>query len=102
LEASKADGTITNHGSGREFWYELPEDGVAVIARTRTKEYSRFRLRLWPFGSAGAAPQGPILPVADAGANEIVELGSSFRLDGTQSRSPAAKALVKFKWTQLS
>lgn len=102
LEASKADGTITNHGSGREFWYELPEDGVAVIARTRTKEYSRFRLRLWPFGSPGAAPQGPVLPVANAGADEIVELGTSFRLDGTQSRSPAAKALVKFKWTQLS
>jgi len=102
LEASKADGAITNHGSGREYWYELPEDGVAVIARTRTKEYSRFRLRLWPFGSAGAAPQSPILPVANAGADEIVELGTSFRLDGTQSRSPAAKALVKFKWTQLS
>lgn len=102
LEAMSEKGMITNHGSGREYWYELPDDGLAVISRTKHKEYTRFRLRLWPFGTPGAAPQGPILPVADAGPDAVVESGVSFRLDGSGSRSPAGLPLRKFKWIQLS
>ena len=102
LEAANEHGMITNHGSGRDFWYELPSDGEAVISRTKHKEYSRFRLRLWPFGTPGAAPQGPILPIANAGPDNTVELGQSFILDGGQSRSPAGLPLRKYKWIQLS
>lgn len=102
LEAMGENGLITNHGSGRDYWYELPADGEAVIARTRHKEYSRFRLRLWPFGSPGAAPRGPILPVADAGEDRQAEYGASFILDGSGSRSPAGLPLRKYRWIQLS
>ncbi len=102
LEAANEHGMITNHGSGRDFWYELPADGEAVISRTKHKEYIRFRLRLWPFGTPGAAPQGPVLPVADAGADAMVELGETFRLDGAHSRSPAGLPIRKYKWIQLS
>jgi hypothetical protein len=102
LDAASEHGMITNHGSGRDYWYELPADGEAVIARTKHKEYSRFRLRLWPFGTPGAAPQGPVFPIANAGADGMVEFGESFRLDGAQSRSPAGLPLRKYKWTQLS
>ena len=102
LEAASEHGIITNHGSGRDYWYALPADGEALITRTKHKEYTRFRLRLWPFGTPGAAPQGPIFPVANAGEDRIVELGEAFALDGAQSRSPAGLPLRKFKWIQLS
>ncbi len=102
LEARRHDGAITNHGTGREYWYDLPADGIAVISRTKHKEYTEFRLRLWPFGSPGTAPQGPVLPVADAGPDAQEELGHSFDLDGSGSRSPIGAALTKFKWIQLS
>lgn len=102
LEASSEHGLITNRGTGRDYWYTLPADGEATISRTRHKEYTRFRLRLWPFGTPGAAPQGPVFPVANAGEDRIVEYGEAFRLDGAQSRSPAGLPLRKFKWIQLS
>lgn len=102
LEASSEHGLITSRGNGRDYWYTLPADGEATISRTRHKEYTRFRLRLWPFGAPGAAPQGPVFPVANAGEDRIVEYGEAFRLDGAQSRSPAGLPLRKFKWIQLS
>lgn len=102
LEAASEHGIVSNHGSGRDYWYALPADGEALITRTKHKEYTRFRLRLWPFGTPGAAPQGPVFPIANAGEDRIVEFGEVFALDGAQSRSPAGLPLRKFKWIQLS
>jgi hypothetical protein len=102
LEARSENGIITNHGSGRDYWYTLPADGEAVIARTRHKEYSLFRLRLWQLGAPGASPHGPIPPIAHAGTDRTVDSGTSFRLDGSMSRTPSGVPLRTFKWTQLS
>ncbi|GEM_PF-2598001 len=102
LEARTQLGVITNRGAGREYWYELPADGEAVITRTKHKENLLFRLRLWPLGAPGAAPHGPIPPIANAGSDKTVEVGKSFQLNGSLSRSPSGIPLRKFKWTQLS
>jgi hypothetical protein len=102
LETRSEHGLISNRGSGRDYWYDLPSDGLAIVRRTRHKEFTLFRLRLWPYGAPGAAIPGPILPIAHAGENRIVEIGEPFRLDGALSRSPSGLPLKKFKWTQLS
>ena len=102
LEARSENGLITNHGSGRDYWYDLPADGEAVIARTKHKEYSLFRLRLWQLGAPGAAPHGPIPPIAHAGTDRTVDAALSFRLDGSMSRTPSGVPIRTYKWIQLS
>lgn len=102
LEARSEAGLITNHGSGRDYWYDLPADGEAVITRTKHKEYSLFRLRLWQLGAPGAAPHGPVPPIAHAGTDRTVDAGNSFRLDGSLSRAPSGVPIRTFKWTRLS
>ncbi len=51
-------------------------------------------------GMAAPAPEA-ILPVADAGRDQVVPPGRSFDLDGSASRAAPGRSLQLFEWRQL-
>lgn len=94
-------GIITVKGLGQDFWYELVGDQEIRLVRSGANTTGDMDLRvvIWPFGEIGA---GPILPMADAGDDMVVESGRSFTLDGSKSRAFEGRQLSKYIWTQLS
>jgi hypothetical protein len=101
LQARSADGIITSEGLGISFWYELVGDQEIRLVRGLAEIATELSLRatIWPFSPAGA---GPLLPIADAGPDMVVELGQSFTLDASKSKAFGGKQLVKYIWTQMS
>ncbi|MGE3509570.1 MAG: phage tail protein [Vicinamibacterales bacterium] len=51
-------------------------------------------------GMAAPAPEA-VLPVADAGRDQVVPFGRSFDLDGSASRAAPGRSLQFFEWRQL-
>jgi hypothetical protein len=104
LQARRDDGIITTDGFGQEFWYELIGDQeVRVVRRGGVEaavENLELRVMLWPAsGQSGAAP---VLPVADAGDNVVIDQGESFGLDASRSRAFGGRQLIKYIWQQFS
>jgi hypothetical protein len=97
---SRKDGVISGQGFGTSYWYELPGAQEIRLRRTPDAEGSlELRAMLWPFDNSAA---GPVLPVANAGEDQVVELGASFTLDASRSTAFGGRKLINFVWTQLS
>jgi hypothetical protein len=100
LQSRGADGSISCHGLGTDFWYELPGPQEIRLRRQGGEGGLDLRVMLWPFGAGAGA--GPVLPVASAAAGETVEFGQSFLLDGSHSRAFGGRKLIRYIWTQFS
>jgi hypothetical protein len=52
---------------------------------------------------AGAAASAPatVLPTANAGADRITTLGSSFELDGSESRAGPGRSISQYVWRRV-
>ena len=101
LAARMSDGAITNRGVGSAYWFELPnEDEIALVrAAADGAPAIALRARAWLLGATQADLARPI---ADAGADRDIEIGSAFQLDATRSRAVGIRRLVRYVWTQLN
>lgn len=99
LQCRTNDGTISSEGLGTRFWYELPGPQEIRLKRDSTIGDLDLRAMVWPLDTVGA---GPVLPVANAGDEQIVELGQSFVLDGSRSTAFGGRKLMNYIWTELT
>jgi hypothetical protein len=102
IQARLPDASVTNAGVGQNFWYELIGDQEVRLKRGTDASAGRLELRvmIWPYGQAGA---GPLLPMADAGDDLVIESGNtSFTLDATRSRAFEGRVISSYIWLQHS
>ncbi len=103
MQARRGDGTVTNAGVGTRWWYDL-DDARITLARgdgDGDDDAGDLELRVmaWPLDPAAT---GPLLPLADAGPDQVVAPGSSFELDGSGSRAFGGHTLQTFIWTETT
>lgn len=101
LQARRANGIITTEGFGQRFWYEIVGEQEVRLSRRSggDEENLELRVMLWPAGQTVASP---LLPIADAGDDPVVNFGESFKLDASRSRAFGGRKLVKYIWQQFS
>jgi hypothetical protein len=100
VQSRLPDATVSCAGLGSDFWYELSGSQEVRLRRASSGSGNLdLRVTLWPFDTAGAAP---VIPVANAGSEKIVEFGGSFTLDGSLSAAFAGHKLIRYIWTQFS
>ena len=101
IQARLADATVTCAGLGQDFWYELVGQQEVRLRRRANTSPAQLELRvmIWPFAEPDA---GPLLPMADAGNDILIEAGESFSLDATRSRAFEGHTISKYIWQQIS
>jgi hypothetical protein len=101
LVARMSDGATTNRGVGTDYWFELPNEDEIQLARAVAVAAPplALRARAWLLG---ATTTDLARPIADAGDDRDVEIGTAFQLDATRSRAVGIRRLVRYIWTQLN
>ena len=101
LQAREGErGRVTTAGHGARWWYEIDPERIALARAEDQAGDLRLRAVAWPLDPAAAA--GPLLPLADPGADRVVAPGESFVLDGSGSRAFGGHALTTFIWTKTT
>jgi hypothetical protein len=96
---ARAGSIVTTRGFGDAFFYELPNEQEITLVRGSDLEGDlELRAVMWRLGVAGA---GPLLPLADAGDDQIVDMGEAFSLGGGRSRAFGGKSVAKYVWTKV-
>lgn len=97
LQSQPVEGTVSNQGLGREFYYELHDTNLIRLFNATASDL-RLRALLWRV--ADKSP-GPLKPVADAGPDLDTEHGHGFKLDGTGSMAFEGRSIVRYVWTLM-